>query len=171
MHGRLHPKEKGATLRAAPFVTVVSGREYGRGVEPLAYLDYTGRMNERKIELFETDKKTTLRITVDPQSWPLKVRYTAGFYPTGTAVSIAVGQVESIFNPTDPAIAQMLDWLSRQRAIDVVINGQRETVAHGRMTRTQLQNILQRHARHLPTCRLDWAATLAEFTRPNLAAR
>lgn len=145
--------------------------EYGQGEEPFAYLDYTGRMNERKIELIKIDKQTTLRITGQPEAWPLKVRYTAGFYPSGAAVSIAVGQVESIFNPTDPTVHAMLDQLSRQHAIAVIINGQSEVITHGRMTRTQLQNILQRHAQHLPNCRLDWAATLAEFTRPNLAAR
>lgn len=149
---------------------LVKWLEYGRGVEPLACSNYTGRMNESKIELIEINKLTALRITGQP-TWPLKVRYTAGFYPTGTAVSVAVGQVESIFNPADPAVNAMLDRLSRQRTIDIIINDQHETIAHSRMICTQLQNILQRHARHTRTCRLDWAATLTEFTRPNLAAR
>ncbi len=140
---------------------------------PFTRPDYTGTMNERKIELIKIDKQTVLWITGQPEAWPLKVRYTAGFYPTGTAVSIAVGEVETIFNPTDPAVHSMLDRLSRQRTIDIIIDGQREviTVNHGRMTRQQLQSILQRAAVHLPHCRLNWQETLNEFTRPNLVAR
>lgn len=147
----------------------VAGVWSGRGAP--ASLDYTKRMNERNMKLIEIDNLTALLIEGEPGRRPYKVRYHAGFYPSGTAVSIAVGEAETIFNPTDPAVARALDRLSRQRDVLLVISGQRETIGHGRMARTHLQNILQRHARHLPNCRLDWAATLAEFTRPNLAAR
>ena len=138
----------------------------------LAYPNYNGRIYERNMKLIELDKLTALSFDEAPDERPYKVRYQAGFYPTGAALAVTMGGVESIFNLADPTVYEMLDRLSRQRDITLLAAGhQPEIVKHGRMIRQQLQTILRKASTHLPVCRLDWQATLSEFTRPNLVAR
>jgi len=143
-----------------------------RGEEPLHKSNYTGPITERNMNVIEHQKLTAISSASEPGQRPYKLRYVAAFYPTGAAVAIAVGEGEVIVNPADPAVARLLDRLSRQREVALLVDGQQpEVIPHGRMARQQLQSILQRTAVHLPHCRLNWQETLNEFTRPNLAAR
>lgn len=123
------------------------------------------------MNLIESESLTAFTAADSPGQRPYRVRYTAGFYPTGTAVSLTIGSTEIVVNPADPDVYRMLDRLSRQQEIVVFVAGRPETISHGRMARQQLQQILRRTAAHLPQCRLDWQATLNEFTRLGLVAR
>lgn len=115
------------------------------------------------MELTNADGRTVIKLESIPNG-RIKLRYHAGFYPTGAAVAVQLGDQEVIVNPADTAVAAMLDRLSRQREVAILDgNGRVTTIAHGRMARQQLQQILDRTAAHLPTCRLDWQQTLADF--------
>lgn len=127
---------------------------------------YQIRTRSKMTEMILKDEngRTLITGSMPVSDGRIKISYHAGFYPSGAAVTVRVGVWETIVNPADTAVYTMLDRLSRQREVDVIGgDGQRVTIAHGRMARQQLQAILQRTAVHLPGCRLDWQKTLADF--------